>query len=288
MMVHSNSFNSGARPTAGYLFSLLAFLLLLSMASVVIVHPVLGRLMEESYAKYAAMTLDSLAMFALPARLVEYYYRRSRMESVWRLDWRDVIRNNVGWTLLLMVLGLGISLTLESMMRSLPVPDLFAEMEAIMSREYEALLSEKRWGARLLIYIGTIVVAPFSEELLFRGGLQGWLLSKTRNPHVAVWLTAFIFGAIHLQWTGFPSRMALGALLGYTALYGGLWLAILFHLLNNLMVFVIGDRLVAFDWGVGTLILLAVLSLVAAVVLQRMRRTASGVASNVMSVEDKG
>ena len=54
------------------------------------------------------------------------------------------------------------------------------------------------------------------------------------NPHLAIWITAIIFSAIHLQFYGFIPRMLLGALLGYLFYWSGnLWLSILAHFVNN-------------------------------------------------------
>ena len=51
---------------------------------------------------------------------------------------------------------------------------------------------------------------------------------------MAVWLTGFIFSAIHLQFDGFVARWLLGAYLGYLLVWSGsLWLPILAHFLHN-------------------------------------------------------
>lgn len=73
-----------------------------------------------------------------------------------------------------------------------------------------------------------------SEETLFRGGLQRILISRPINAHIAIWLTAFIFSAIHFQFFGFFPRLIIGAFFGYLAYWSGsLWTAIFAHTLNN-------------------------------------------------------
>ncbi|MBG6234888.1 membrane protease YdiL (CAAX protease family) [Pedobacter sp. CAN_A7] len=81
----------------------------------------------------------------------------------------------------------------------------------------------------------TIALVPaFAEELMFRGGVQRAFKRMFDNPHVAIWLAAFIFSAIHLQFYGFLPRLLLGALFGYLYLWtGSLWYAILAHFINN-------------------------------------------------------
>ncbi len=79
------------------------------------------------------------------------------------------------------------------------------------------------------------VLAGLSEELFFRGALQKILLSKPMNIHIAIWLTAFIFSTIHMQFYGFIPRLLLGAFFGYLVVWSGsLWLPIVAHAFNNI------------------------------------------------------
>jgi len=86
-------------------------------------------------------------------------------------------------------------------------------------------------------FINLFIIAlmpAVGEELFFRGALQRSFKRMFKNPHVAIWLTAFIFSAIHLQFFGFFPRMILGAIFGYIYLWtGSLWYAMLAHFLNN-------------------------------------------------------
>ncbi len=78
------------------------------------------------------------------------------------------------------------------------------------------------------------IIPAIGEELLFRGLIQNQLLSWTRNTHWAVWLTAILFSAIHIQFYGFVPRMLLGVLFGYMYIWSGnLLYPILAHFANN-------------------------------------------------------
>lgn len=78
------------------------------------------------------------------------------------------------------------------------------------------------------------VVAGVGEEVLFRGVLQRKIWFGTGNIHVAIWLSAIIFSAIHFQFYGFIPRMLLGALFGYLYYWSGnLWVPIVGHIFNN-------------------------------------------------------
>lgn len=94
--------------------------------------------------------------------------------------------------------------------------------------------------ARLFINIFIIAIIPgFCEELMFRGWIQRNLV-KTCNYHVAIWVTAIIFSAIHFQFYGFIPRMLLGAMLGYAYYYTRtLWSSIIMHALNNTVAVVV-------------------------------------------------
>lgn len=76
--------------------------------------------------------------------------------------------------------------------------------------------------------------AALCEELFFRGLLLTLIHKWSGRKHVAVWLSAIAFSAIHGQFFGFFPRMLLGALFGYFFIWtGSLILPILIHALNN-------------------------------------------------------
>jgi uncharacterized protein len=72
------------------------------------------------------------------------------------------------------------------------------------------------------------------EELMFRGCLQTIFVKWTGNVHAAVWITAILFSAFHMEFFGFLPRLFLGVLFGYfTAWSGSVWPAVWAHFLNN-------------------------------------------------------
>lgn len=89
------------------------------------------------------------------------------------------------------------------------------------------------WQLILALLVMAFIPA-IGEELLFRGIIQNLILRGVRNVHAAVWISAFVFSAVHLQFFGFVPRLLLGALLGYLyAWTGSLRAAILAHFVNN-------------------------------------------------------
>jgi len=78
------------------------------------------------------------------------------------------------------------------------------------------------------------VIAGVCEEFMFRGIIQNELYRGTKNIHVAVWVSAILFSAIHAQFFGFVPRMLLGALFGYLYYWSGnVFVPILAHVINN-------------------------------------------------------
>ena len=88
-----------------------------------------------------------------------------------------------------------------------------------------------------LLVIGFL--AGLSEEILFRGTMLRTMQDSRLGVHAVVWIVAFVFSAIHLQFYGFLPRMLLGAWLGYLLVWTrSLWVPIIAHTLNNCTVVV--------------------------------------------------
>lgn len=97
------------------------------------------------------------------------------------------------------------------------------------------LMSGTSVGSLVLAILIMGVLAGFSEELFFRGTLQRLMSTTPVNAHVAIWVTAIIFSAIHMQFFGFVPRLLLGAFFGYLVWWSGsLWLAVIAHVTNNI------------------------------------------------------
>lgn len=106
--------------------------------------------------------------------------------------------------------------------------------EAELERLTRMFLSDTTYWGLFVNLLVVAVIAAIGEEFLFRGCVQGILVRWFRNPHLAIWITAIVFSAIHLQFYGFLPRMLLGALFGYLLLWGkNIWLPVLAHFINN-------------------------------------------------------
>jgi uncharacterized protein len=86
----------------------------------------------------------------------------------------------------------------------------------------------------ILAFIVIGIFAGIGEELIFRGILQNLFLKYFKNTHLAIWLAAIVFSAIHFQFYGFIPRLLLGAVYGYLYVWSGnLWVPIVGHIANN-------------------------------------------------------
>lgn len=98
----------------------------------------------------------------------------------------------------------------------------------------ELLLQANGWSGLMLNLFVIALLPAISEELIFRAVLQNIMRRFFGNPHLAIWLAAILFSAVHMQWYGFLPRMLLGALFGYLYFWSGqLSLAVLAHFVNN-------------------------------------------------------
>lgn len=111
--------------------------------------------------------------------------------------------------------------------------DLLA-MEEQLAEMTEAYTTFNSFGSFLLGFVVIAILPGIGEEIMFRGVLQNSLHKYSGNKHIAIWVTGFLFAAIHLQFYGLVPRMMLGVLFGYLYVWSGnLWLPIISHITNN-------------------------------------------------------
>jgi uncharacterized protein len=90
------------------------------------------------------------------------------------------------------------------------------------------------FGEFALAFVVVAILAGICEEFLFRGIIQTEFYKGTKNIHVAIWVSAILFSAIHAQFFGFVPRVLLGALFGYLYYWSGNLMVPMFaHFVNN-------------------------------------------------------
>jgi len=175
--------------------------------------------------------------FVLPAFLLAHFVG----QGVSYLKFTP-IRSSLMWlgVILLMPLALPAVNWLKSLNDMVVLPHFMSGVELWMQQmenQSEVLtdkfLSVSSYSGLALNLLVMAAIPALGEELFFRGILQT-VLGEKLNRHLAVWITAFIFSAIHLQFYGFLPRFLLGAALGYLFLFSGsIWASIVAHFINN-------------------------------------------------------
>jgi hypothetical protein len=116
----------------------------------------------------------------------------------------------------------------------IPLPEGLTRLEQQASQQMAAFLKIRN-PYDIVVNVFIIALLPaVGEELCFRGALQRILIHVTRNPWAGIVLTAVLFSALHLQFSGFLPRMFLGIVLG--AFYwfsGSIYTSMIAHFVNN-------------------------------------------------------
>lgn len=117
--------------------------------------------------------------------------------------------------------------------------EMMRQMEDAAAGVTDIILSVTDIGGLISGLLIIAVLTGFSEELFFRGALQHSLARYRPMGKWSIWIAAFIFSAVHLQFYGFFPRLLLGAFFGYI-LYstGSIWPGAFAHILNNSIVVV--------------------------------------------------
>ena len=184
--------------------------------------------------------LQTVATFLLPPVLCAWLWDSGHRPFHWlQMD------KGAGWQVFALAIGIMVCaipaiILLADLNGRIRLPESLAGIEAWMkAMEASAMALTERFLAAdgiggLLLNLGLMALLPaLAEEMSFRGVLQG-VLSPQRHTHVAIWVTAFIFSAIHMQFYGFIPRMMMGALFGYVFVWtGSLWVPIVMHFINN-------------------------------------------------------
>ena len=187
--------------------------------------------------------MQTIATFLLPSILGAWIWSEGHKPFTWLR-----LTQTTHWSHYLLAVGImlcavpGINF-LADLNSRIVLPESLGFIEQILKQQEEAAaaLTEQFLQADnigvLLLNIGLMALLPaLAEEVSFRGTLQQILAQgKLKGQiHIAIWATAFIFSAIHMQFYGFVPRMLMGAMFGYIFVWTGtLWVPILMHFTNN-------------------------------------------------------
>lgn len=184
--------------------------------------------------------IQAIGVFILPPLVLAYLWSAKPSEYLC-LD-KKTKALDIVYVFVFMVLIIPFVNLLGDLNQQLELPKALEGIENWMktSEEQAKILTGKLLAVKdvqgLLFNIILIAMLPaLGEELIFRGALQR-ILHEWKGAIFAIWVTAFVFSAIHLQFYGFVPRLLMGTFFGYLLLWSGnLWLPILAHFTNNLL-----------------------------------------------------
>lgn len=87
-------------------------------------------------------------------------------------------------------------------------------LKVIWQEPVELMMSAKSLASQIGLAVLAIIIAPFTEELFFRGFLQG-ILRKRCGSNLAIFGTALLFASTHINIFVFLPLFVLGLMLGY-------------------------------------------------------------------------
>lgn len=226
----------------------LLFLCLLGLFGLVIVVFVMGFVMQVN--PDLSQTVDFLRFSVLAQSVMGFLFPACVCVFLFQPKFKEYLCINKSIDLKTLFLCLILIVTIQPLVSftayyndMLKLPESLSGLEQQMramedgaKKTMEMLLTTDSVSILFLNILIIAVGAGVTEEFFFRGAMQQMIKKICVNKHVAIWITAFIFSAIHFQFYGFVPRMLLGALLGYMFVWSGnLWIPIIVHTVNNAM-----------------------------------------------------
>jgi membrane protease YdiL (CAAX protease family) len=108
-------------------------------------------------------------------------------------QWRHALVVGVVLACVFLPVGWGLQQLSAIVLSRLPHVDQPTEQQAV-----QALRIASAWSDRAVLGVITILLAPLAEEVLFRGILYSWI-KHAGFPRLALWGTAAVFAAIHMN-----------------------------------------------------------------------------------------
>lgn len=183
----------------------------------------------------------SLAMFAIPALLIAFLYEKNLFKYTC-LNQSAKFQSYIT-AILLVFISIPIVNVLAKLNSQMVLPHFLDSLQQTMKQmeDKAAVLTTKLLSVNTVnqFFLNLLIIAlipAIGEELLFRSILQKHIVEWTKNIHLGIFITAFVFSAFHMQFFTFLPRLFLGLMLGYMFQWSkSLWLPILAHFINNAM-----------------------------------------------------
>lgn len=243
-MTNNNPLLKSIRESAGMRLAVLfgSFFILLILSSFISLAVDSVSTIGDRTKMLITSTVQCILAFCIPAVLVAKY------SGVNAVKWLELTRapqlKAIAGVILIYIISMPAMEWLIQWNANLHLPESMAPLEEVM-RQWEANAEEATKvlldsQSLLSMIAGVLVVGVltgFSEELFFRGGLQGIFTRTNIGSGASVWLAAIVFSTMHFQFFGFFPRLLMGVFFGYLLIWTrSLWVPIFAHALNNSIV----------------------------------------------------
>lgn len=223
--------------------SLIIFGFLGAIVGVIITGLPFNEIMGSDYSNPAVIQnlkilqiFQATGIFIVPPIVASFLFKKSDY-----LKFKPTSITKIFISGLLMILALPIINWLAVINQSLILPEFLSGIESWMRAQEltagkitEHFLKADTLSVLLLNLFMMALLPALGEEMLFRGVLQKIFSNMSKNAHLGIWITAFVFSAIHMQFFTFLPRFFMGAMFGYMLVWSGsLWLPITAHFVNN-------------------------------------------------------
>ena len=181
----------------------------------------------------ATLLVNHLTSFVIPPLIFCWFFYRSKWMDYLRLkvtpDGVNILMGTLFMFAVMFVAQLAMWIN-----KKIPLPEWMQTMEDQNSELVTNMLQGESTFELFFSLLVIAVLPAIGEELLFRGVLQDQIEKHTKDGVRAVWITAVIFSAVHMQFEGFFARLILGAALGYLFYWTrNLWVPMIANFVNN-------------------------------------------------------
>ena len=183
--------------------------------------------------------IQSVGLFIIPPLLAGFFFERSAfgyllLDKPSRLPvyLLTLVLMFVSLPFINWMLAANESMSLPGFLKG--VEDWMKATEEAAARLTDSFMEMPALGGLFFNLVMIALLPAIGEEFLFRGLLQRLLKEWLGNIHVAIFISALLFSAMHMQFYGFFPRTVLGIIFGYLFYWSGsLWVPVFGHFINN-------------------------------------------------------
>ena len=150
-----------------------------------------------------------------------------RNELRFFINWKDILWGFVAFISAILIL------TIYSMV--IPIEE-FSWVESYL----DILINGPHYSTIFLMFLFGSIIAPFVEEILFRGYIWKILEEKKINKYMVLLITSFLFASMHLELYNLPVFFIFGIILGYLRMRTNrMGASLLAHIIKNTFALII-------------------------------------------------